>query len=267
MSKEFWVLYDPNNKTQSDQLSTEETQMSLMIMKTKEINNYLIWKNEWTKWRKLKDFLDSDESPFMSTFLAKSPAAPEPEEPVETVKDTISSIKMTPANEDTVKRVRASFSSVSLEEVNIKDVFHTGGEQFDGESFNPDTSNQKSNLDFKNLNKHTAFSKTNSDDKYKIELLLIGTKGQIFRSIAKNISLSGTFSERIVPDEFHREVFDLVIINNFIEDKQYNRITLKAKVVITDASIYLQYVKPTDVQKSTLRAMLDYYVRSQNKII
>lgn len=258
MSNEFWVLYDPNQKMQTEKMSTEEAQFSLLKMKTKEINHFLIWRNEWPKWKRLKDFLNDDASPFMSTFLNKKEDNDSSSQK--------SSLQMKPVDKETEKNIQASFSNVQLEEKNIRDVFTVGQEQFDPEKLSEDLDSSKSNLDFSHLNKATAFGKSSKDDQYKLELLLIHPKGQMFRSIAQNISLSGTFSEKIVPDEFHRDPFDLVIINNFINDAQYNRLTLKARVVITDSSLYLEYIKPSDQQKESLRAILDYYVRSLKKI-
>jgi hypothetical protein len=89
----------------------------------------------------------------------------------------------------------------------------------------------------------------------------------MFRSVAKDISLSGTFSERIIPDEYHHNPFDIIVITNFINDDEYKRLTLKAQIVITDASIYLEFVNLTDVQKEKLRAVLTFYVRAVQKLM
>ncbi len=259
MSNESWVLYDPNQNAQTDKLSTEQAQFSLMKMKTKEINNFLIWRSDWQKWKKLKEFLTSDQSPFMSTFLQKAPTRDSEDN------SSTSTIKMKPVDKETEKIIKASFSSVQLEEVKLSELTGVGHSQFDGDALSTENTNVNADLNFKNLDKN-PFSKSNKDDKYKLELLLIHPKGSMFRTIAKDISLSGTFCERIVPDEFHHSSFDLVVINNFISDSRHNRLTLKAKVLITDSSIYLEYISPTAQQKETLRAILDYYIRSTQKI-
>lgn len=258
MSNEYWVLYDPKNKTQTEQLSTEQAQFSLMKMKTKEINNFLIFKSDWEKWQKLRDFLTSENSPFMSTFFGKSNAVEEPDAP--------SSIPMKPVDQETEKKIQASFSNVTLEEVDLSKMSTSDQSQFDGDQLSAE-SDVKSTISFKGLDSKTAFGKSNSqEDKYKIELLLIHPKGTMFRTIARDISLSGTFGDKIVPDEFHHTVFDLVVINNFIPDAQYKRLNLKAKVQITDAAVYLQFNGMSDLQKQSLRSILEYYVRSQKKL-
>lgn len=257
MAQEFWVLYDPNQKLQTEKMSDEEAQFSLMKMKTKEINGFLIWKNSWPKWRRLKEFLDSDESPFMSTFLNSGGS--------EDKGNSASSLKMKPVDQETEKRIQASFSSVQLEEVKLSHA--VTGEQFSAEQLeNSSDTTKPSSLNFKNLDKSSAFSKSNKEDKFKIELLLVSPKGTMFRSIAKNISLSGTFSERIIPDEFHHNSFDLIIINSIGTDDKTKRITLKAKVIITDSAIYLEYVSPSEEQKAALRITLDQYVQASQKL-
>lgn len=40
----------------------------------------------------------------------------------------------------------------------------------------------------------------------------------------------------------------------------------KARVVITDSSLYLEYVSPTDEQKATLRSILDQYIQASKKL-
>jgi hypothetical protein len=218
----------------------------------------LIWRNQWPKWQKLKDFLTSDESPFMSTMMnTKEDNSDRATQP---------SLKMKPVDKEYEERIQASFSSVQLEEKSRKELFSAGQSQFDPESMNPDEVVAKPNFNFKGLDKSNAFSKNNKDDQNKLELLLIHPKGKMFRSFAKDISLSGTFSERIIPDEFHHGLIDVVIINNFITDKEYNRLTLKSRILITDSSIYIEFVNTTETQKNSLRSMLDYYLRALKKI-
>lgn len=260
MSNEFWVLYNPSQKTQTDKFTSEQIQFSLMKMKTKDINIFLIWRSDWQKWKKLNEFLASDESPFMNTFINSNSLLDNADsnQPL--------AIKMKPVEKETAALITASFSNVQLEEVRLKDVNNTSEQQFDGDNLTSDAVNVNSNLNFKSLDKFNAFAKNNKEHKFKLELLLIHPNGTMFRTIAKDISLSGVFGERIIPDDFHHTVFDLVIINNFITDDRYNRLTLKTKAVVTGASIYLEYVKATELQKESLRAILEYYVRASKKI-
>lgn len=259
MSSEFWVLYDPQQKAQTDKLSTEDAQFSLMKMKTKELDNFLIWRHDWPKWKKLKEFLASDDSPFMSTFIGGKSNGPQDD-------SAPSSIKMKPVDTETEKKIQASFSNVQLKEVELGQAVMA--QQFDADQLEKavDSKQQPSSVDFKSIGKGNAFSKSNKEDRYKIELLLVHPKGNMFRSTARDISLSGTFSERIIPDEFHHSPFDLIIINNIVTENQYKRLTVKARVVITDSSIYLEYVTPSDEQKRNLHGMLDQYIQALKQL-
>ncbi|MEK6627704.1 MAG: hypothetical protein AABY53_03690 [Bdellovibrionota bacterium] len=239
MSNDFWVLYNPIDKTQSEKLSTEEAQYSIMRLKTKEINDFLIWRNAWPKWHNLGEYLTSKGSPFMKTFIDKAEG-----EDANLQKGDL--LKMKPVDPETARNIQSLFSNVQLEEVTISDLK------------NNDSEKPAPSLNFKDIGKP-------KDKKYNLELLLIHPKGTMLRTIARDISLSGTFCEKIIPEEFHHSILDLVIINNFIPDIQHNRLTLKAEVVIVNSSAYLQYVNTTDQQKESLRAILDYYVRALKK--
>ena len=256
-----WVLYDPIKKEQSDELSTEEAQFILLRLKTKFINNFLIWRDDWDKWKKLNEYLADEDSPFMSTFGST------PDDGIVTEKPA--PLKMTPADENTISRVKASFSEVNLGEVNFRAVAAAKkAEEFDADKLDANQKADKMGVNFKDLNKSAAPFSTNAlQNKYKIELLLIHHKGQMFRTTAKDISLTGTFSDRIIPAEFFDSLFDLIIINNVINDDEYKRITLKAQIVVTDSSVYIKYTSPTDEEKNALRASLDYYSRAIKKIV
>ena len=263
-----WILYDPIKETQSEKLTTEEAQFVILRLKTKLINEYLIWREDWPKWKKLNVFLESSDSPFMSII------APIQEDTKADKGKQEAPTKMSPADGDTVSHVKSSFdfADVKVKEVNINEVFGNK-QQFDGDQFASDHSFEhfepevkaSPGLNFKNLGKSNA-GKKNIEDKFKIELLLIHPKGHMFRAVADGISLTGTFCDRIIPGEFHNTIFDCIIINNVISDDDYKRLTLKASIVLTDSKAYIKYEKPTEEQKNILRAGLDYYVRSVKKI-
>jgi hypothetical protein len=254
-----WVLYDPIKKEQSDELSTEETQFILLRLKTKFINNFLIWRDDWDKWKKLNEYLASEDSPFMSTFGSTPDDGMVSEKPAP--------LKMKSASEDTISRVRASFSDVTVDEVNFRAVA-AKPEEFDPDQIDFNKKTDPKSVNFKKLAESGGSYSTNAlDNRYKIELLLIHHKGQMFRTTAKDISLTGTFSDRQIPPEFHDSLFDLIIINNVIKDDEFKRITLKSQIVVTDSKMYIKYVSPTDEEKNALRASLDYYTRAIKKII
>ncbi len=267
----MWVLYDPVNKAQSDKMTTEDIQFAILRLKTKYVNKYLIWRDDWLKWKKLKDFLESNESPFMnmSTQLEKDIQG--------AANSKTHNIKMSPAGPETIQKIKSSFSDVHVQEMTMQDITKGTAQQFDGDAFaelteskvynnSGEAARNTAHLNFKTLNKATAPGQRRLEDQFKIELLLIHPKGQMFRTVAKEISLTGTFTDKVVPSDFHNGIFDIVIINNMINDDEYKRLNLKATTLLTDSRIFIQFDQITDVQKNTLRACLEYYVRMQKKI-
>lgn len=269
----MWVIYDPAKETQSDKLTTEETQFAILRLKTKYINQYLIWREDWLKWKKLNAFLESKDSPFMHIPTQQE------KELLGATAPKAQDLKMSPAKPDTIQKVKSSFefSEVHVHEMTMKDVMKGSGQQFDGDEFTEMTQTQAhtkavdaakstAHLDFKSLNKINAFGQRKLEDQFKIELLLIHPKGQMFRTAAQDISLTGTFTEKVVPGEYHNSPFDLVIINNMINDDEQKRLKLKATALVTDSRVFIRFDHLTDLQKGALRACLDYYVRVQKKI-
>ena len=244
-----WILYDPAKETKTEMLTTEEAQYIILRLKTKAIEDYLIMRDDWAGWKKLNIFLESPESPFMNTL------------PLASENENIKSDKNKAAN--------IGFSTVHLEDVSLKDAFGNHKQQFDGDEFSENISSGATevNINFKSLNKVTAFStKRATEDAYKIELLLIHSNGEMVRTVAQDISLTGTFCEKIIPASFHNGTFDVIIINNVINDDDFKRLTLKGKVVVSDSRTYIQYVNISDDQKKSLRAGLDYYLRAVKKL-
>ena len=269
----MWVLYDPAKETQTDKLSTEETQFAILRLKTKYINQYLIWREDWLKWKKLNAFLESDDSPFMHIPTQNENVLMGTSAPKTQV------LKMNPAKADTIEKVKSSFefSDVHVQEMTLKEVMKSSGQQFDGDQFSEMTETQAhtnateaarstAHIDFKSLNKINAFGQRKLEDQFKIELLLIHPKGQMFRTASKDISLTGTFTEKVIPGDFHTGTFDIVIINNMINDDDHKRLKLKATTLLTDSRVFIRFEHVTDEQKISLRACLDYYVRVQKKI-
>ena len=270
----MWVLYDPIKEAQTDKMTTEEIQFSILRLKTKYVNKYLIWRDDWPKWKKLKDYLESNDSPFMNMSAQLENNGPS------AANDKVHTLKMSPAGPETIQRIKSSFefSDVRVKEMTLQDITKGTAQQFDGDAFAElseskvynsasEAARNTAHLNFKTLNKTSSPGQRRFEDQFKIELLLIHPKGQMFRTVAQDISLTGTFTEKTVPPVFHNGVFDIVIINNMINDDEYKRLNLKATSLLTDSRIFIQFDQMTDAQKNSLRACLEYYVRMQKKII
>lgn len=259
VKQKMWVLYDPANKTATEPMSMEDMQMALMKLKTRHIDRFFISCDGWPKWRHMRAFLDSDESPFMAMNLATG------QELTQTVTG-ISILNMKPANREMQESVERSFSDIQLGDFEDHETTVESSIQIDGDQVFEDTAVKKNSLNFNELKAKNNQKTATPLEKNKIELLLENKKGQAFRCQAKNISLSGTYAEKAIPAAFLQDYFDIIIINNFMNDHKLSRLKLKAKIKITDSAQYIVFDNMNDMQKESLRAMLAYYIRIQQKI-
>ena len=253
----IWVLFDPEKESQSEQLTLQEAQFVIQRLKPRQVNSYLIWRNEWPKWRKLNDFLTSSESPFVDTSNTIFAA---------NVDEKTKTLVMNPVSTAAAFKIQHSLSKINTNIVEIKDLVGKKKKQFDGDDVDAETTNTGINLNFSSLTASTAFSKRNNEDKFKIELLLMHPKGHIFRSTAKDISLTCAYNERIIPAEFHNVVFDLVIINNLVEDHELKRLSFKGKIGIQDGLTTIEFVNPPAEQTQLLRLSLKEYHETFTKL-
>jgi hypothetical protein len=248
-SATIWVLFDPERESQSEKLQTPEAQFVIQRLKPKQVNTYLIWRNDWPKWRKLNDFLLSPDSPFVNTTNTIF---------AQNVEEKTKTLVMNPVSTAEAFKIQHSLSKINTNIVEIKNFSGKQKKQFDGDDVDAETTNTAA-LNFSSLTRSTAFSKRNNEDKFKIELLLMHPKGHIFRCTAKDISLTAAYNERIIPAEFHNVPFDLVIINNLVEDHELKRLSFKAKVGIDDGMTVLEYINPPADQVQLLRLSLKEY--------
>lgn len=271
----FWVFYDSFAKIQSNFMSTDDAQTSILKMRPQDVERFLIWTEGWQNWQPLKTYLESDQKNFVSTFTVPA-AAPKTE--LETVKAAIKDIiektqtsfkHRKEKNEDTNTK---SYSNIHLEEETISRIVKEEQEQqlqaqikeksFDGDEIT--WSNiQKPNLDFSKISKK-PMSKREIRHELKIEVLLISSKGKTFRSRSKNISLSGSLLEDTIPFDYYGATFDAIIINNQTKDPLKARVKLTANTVgDSGLSQRIHYTNVTDQQKKALQLLLEDYMELQ----
>ena len=254
-----WVLFDPEKESQSERLSTEEAQFVIQRLKSRHVHSYLIWRNDWAKWRKLNDFLHSADSPFKDNsnkiYVEKN-----------ALEEKTVTLIMKQVEPEVAFKIQSTVSSINTNIVEMKSLVGKSVKQFDGDELDSESTDPNINLNFSSLTKSNAFSKRNFEDKYKIELLLVHPKGHIFRTTAKDISLKGSYNERIVPSEFHNTPFDMVIINNLVKDDKHKRLSLKTKVKMEDGIIFLEFVNPAPEQINLLRESLKEYLETFKKL-
>lgn len=289
MSKKvLWVFYDSLSKTQSNPISTEDAQMSILKMRPQQIERFLIWTAGWDNWKFLKSYLESNQKNFVCTFTV-----PLPKTRLETVTAVIKEIleniqptksqatnphttdsrtppqenpnKNKPQSGDSKKEITRSYSNIHLNDDTFSDLSASGPSvgiaDFDG---NEATYNniEKSNLDFSIINK--KFRKRKQTE-LKIEILLISTKGKDFRSRARNISLSGSLLEDTIPFDYYGNKFDVVVINPQSDNPAKSRIKLRGTILDNNGGLThrLHFCDMSALQKKIFRIMLEDYVALQ----
>ena len=198
IERKMWTLFDPNRETISDELSMEEAQLAIESLKSRYLNRYLIWNSEWAKWKLLNEFLRSPECPFSdySNNLNFS-------RDINFEVEKIGKPAMKLVEPRKALRIQSTVSEMNTNIVELKNLVFKSKRQFDGDDLVMENLNSSLDLNFSSLSISSSFRKMNLTDKYKIQLLLIHNQGQTFRTAAKDISISGTYAERIVPQEFH----------------------------------------------------------------
>ena len=156
-------------------------------------------------------------------------------------------------------RIQSTVAEMNTNIVELKNLVFKSKRQFDGDDLVLENTNSSLSLNFSSLSISNSFKKMNLTDKYKIQLLLIHPQGHTFRTTAKDISISGTYAERIVPQEFHNGIFNIIISNNLLATGQQKQICLNCRIVSIDGSVYLKYVKPNNEQFGLLRRILSDY--------
>lgn len=250
----WWLLFDPNRETQSEKLTTDEAQLAIEHLKSKYLNRYLILNSEWTKWKQLNEFLRSQESPFTNNYNRLSDYG---NTSIEYEKTKTLLMKLIEPRE--ALKIHSTVSDINTNIVEVKDLVPKSKKQFNGDDLEKDAKEPLLNLNFSSLSLSSSFKKRNNEDKYKIQLLLIHPLGHTFRTTAKDISLTGTFNERIIPNDFHFGLFDLIIINNLAGAGEQKQIRLSSRIVSNDGVIYIQYEKPNAYQLQILRKVLTEY--------
>ena len=134
-----WVLFDPERESQSERLTLQEAQFVIQRLKPKQVNTYLVWRNDWSKWRKLNDFLASSESPFINTsatILAQN------------VDEKTKTLVMNPVSTAEAFKIQHSLSKINTNIVELKDLVGKKRKQFDGDDVDAESTNTGINLNF-----------------------------------------------------------------------------------------------------------------------
>ena len=67
-----WCFYDPETKTKTADLATDEAQMTILKMRPKDINSFYFSRSDETSWKPLKLLMTSSASPFAGLAMLTS---------------------------------------------------------------------------------------------------------------------------------------------------------------------------------------------------
>lgn len=251
-----WIFYDSYSKTQSQEYSTEEAQITLIKMRDLDINRFFIWTVGWEKWQPLKAYLETDQKYFANPFLIKK-------QQEETIKQTDT---IQPKNSEPIENtISKHFSKVSLDEETMAKYQQTfANKSFDAEDLSLLTQ-KRSQISFEKLNQKSELANREERHELKIEILLITPNGRSFRSKSKNISLSGTLLEDSIPVDFCDITFDVVVVNKHHPNPKFQKISVKAKTIGAGLTQRIQFINLNDLQKQNLHTTLQDYMNLQNQ--
>lgn len=253
-----WIFYDSMSKTQSNSITSDEAQMAIFKMKPKDWKRFFIWTNEWKSWQPLELFLKSDQDFFITDFKAH-----------DSIEDTVkyekvrTVLEMNSVSKRKHKEITKSFSGVLIEDRHPVDkpVTH---EVYDVDELSW-SKTKKPEINFKKLKEKMSYGMRERRHEFKIEVLLITVKGNIFRSTSKNISLSGSLLEDNIPFDYYGVIFDIVIVNRGSEVSPTARLVLKAKTVGDGLTQRLNFHDISESQKAALHTLLQEYLDQQKK--
>lgn len=278
--KKLWVFYDSIAKIQSNPLSRDEAQSTILKIRPQSIDRFYVWTQGWQNWQPLKSYLESDQKVFVSTFTIsrsndekKRALAKEIFEQTSTYTQTATSIPHGdngPVSEHTQTHTGTntkSYSQIMLTEETISRFLKIEQHEEFIKQFDADeltfSNIQKPSIDFsKILNK--ALDTRSPRHELKIEVLLISPRGKTFRTHSRNISLSGCLLEDTMPFEFYDNVFDIVVMSTINKDPKKARVKLQGKAVVSSGtrSQRLQYHNQTTDQKNNLQGLLEDYIEA-----
>lgn len=257
--KTQWSFYDPESKMKTEVMSLDAAQMTILKMRTKDVNRFLAWCSEWTNWRKLSEYIAEENSEFAGlTVMMKMAPAVEDDALIN------KNLKLQTVDEKTQKEIESSYSAVQLKEQKLSEVFQNTGEQFDGDSFDSQKV-KKTQLNFSSLTKNPVGQNPSAAKTFKLELVMMSKKGTMFKALAHNVSLTGTFCEKIVPFDFQDTEFDLMVVNNLSADPKLQKVRIKAVITITNGSQYIEFKFKKEDEKSLLKNSLTLYVQELEK--
>lgn len=105
-----WCFYDPETKTKTADLATDEAQMTILKMRPKDINRFYFSCSDDSAWKPLKLLMTSSTSPFAGLALLTSMGAEKAAQPVANPK-----LKMHPVDRGTQDEIERTFTNSCID--------------------------------------------------------------------------------------------------------------------------------------------------------
>lgn len=104
-----WCFYDPETKTKTADLATDEAQMTILKMRPKDINSFYFSRSDESAWKPLKMLMTSSASPFTGLALLTN-MTDKPEQAKVNPK-----LKMQPVDQDTQYEIERTFTNSCID--------------------------------------------------------------------------------------------------------------------------------------------------------
>ncbi len=242
--KQLWIVLDSVTKIQSQPLTDEQLQSSVMRMQEKDWDRFFIWTESWEKWQPLRAFLKNNDKNFLGLLnITKKPEVKE-----NTITKSVTYVRTD--SEATSTSYRPGHKDVEMDIDQIKSGQHKPPED----------------LNFKKLKDKEDYKTRSTRHDLKIEILLISKMGKTFRSYSRNISLTGSLLEDNAPFDYYGEVFDVIVVNRYAKDPAFSRVQVKGITVGDGVSRRIQFENMTDHVKNRLTILLNEYLENQKNV-
>lgn len=213
-----WCFYDPETKTKTADLATDEAQMTILKMRPKDINSFYFSRSDESSWKPLKMLMTSSASPFAGLALLTNMS-----DQAEKANKTNVKLKMQPVDQDTQDEIERTFTNSCID--------------------------AQKTLAVTNFKKPQA--KT-------LDLVLMNKQGMIFRAAAVNPTAEGSLCDKLIPTHFHNSVVEVVIINSAATNKFFEKIKINGKVVTTGNGQYLEFICSSPALRGQLIESLNF---------
>ncbi len=241
MANAFWILFDSSTQKSTQPLSEAEVTEILKGLKHEQIQVMFIWTEGWKEWQPLPDFMN----PFEDTFILP---LGDMEEHTKTNFEEYSGVFTKISRSDNANLDYGYwFQDFQASSLTLK----SGNDS-------PEKKVPLSAPSERRISKRHEF---------KIEILIMDSRGRIFKTQSENISLSGTLVADAVPLDLLRGHFELVIVNKLENDPSKARIFFKGRVVGDISNpCRLMFVDPDNSMSEKLNKMFDAYTSAQKAL-